>query len=82
VAFFLCFLLQVEVAVTVGEEEGRSRFGSPLLPVFFLRRHVNPRAASDGGAWRRRTAAVLVVQKAFPVIPDCFGAILYFFCFV
>jgi len=43
---------------------------------------VNPRAASDGGAWRRRTAAVLVVQKAFPVIPDCFGAILYFFCFV
>jgi len=35
VAFFLCFLLQVEVAVTVGEEEGRSRFGSPLLPVFF-----------------------------------------------
>jgi hypothetical protein len=28
-----------------------------------LRRRVNPRAASDGGAWRRRAATVSVTQK-------------------
>jgi len=31
---------------------------------------------SCGGDWRRRTATVPVVLKAFPVILDCFGAIL------
>jgi len=41
-----------------------------------LRRRVNPRATSGGGAWRRHAATVQVVLKAFPIIPDCFGAIL------
>jgi len=33
------------------------------LSVFFMRRRVNPHAASGGGAWRRRTASV---PKLFP----------------
>jgi len=60
--------------VTVGEE-GKKSFQTPLVAWIFLRRRVNPRAASGGGAWRRHAATVLVVQKAFPVILDCFGAI-------
>jgi hypothetical protein len=33
-------------------------------------------------AWRRRAATIQVVQKAFPVIPDCFRAIFCNFWFV
>jgi hypothetical protein len=36
----------------------------------FLWRRVNPRAASGGGAWRRRNAIVPVVQK---VSQHCYG---------
>jgi hypothetical protein len=35
---------------------------------------VGPRAASGGGAWGRRAATVSGLQKAIPVISDCFGA--------
>jgi len=36
---------------------------------------MNPRAASGGDTWRRHATTFLVVQKAFPIIPGCFGAI-------
>jgi len=60
--------------VTTGEE-GNKPFQTPLVAWIFLRRRVNPRTASGGGVWRRRVATVPVVQKAFLVIPDYFGAI-------
>jgi len=37
---------------------------------------VGSRAASGGGAWRRRAATVPVVQTAFPAIPGILRAIL------
>jgi hypothetical protein len=48
-----------------------------LLAWIFLRQRVG--SASGGGAWRRRAATIPVVQKAFPVIPYCFGAIFVIF---
>jgi len=50
-------------------KRGGSRFGSPLLPRF-LRRRVNPRAASDSGTWSKRVATIPVVPKASTTIPD------------
>jgi hypothetical protein len=36
----------------------------PLLAWIFLRRRVNPRAASGGGMWRRRATMFLQPQRA------------------
>jgi len=71
------FLLQVTMEPTTGREEkrGGNRYRPPCLRGF-LRRRMNPRVASGGGAWRRHAATVPVVLKAFHVITDCFGAIL------
>jgi hypothetical protein len=56
--------------VTAGEEKKPrgSRYRPPCFAWIFLQRHVTPRATT-----------VPVVQKAFPVIPDCFGAIFVIF---
>jgi hypothetical protein len=61
----------------------------PPARLDFLRRRVERRAASDGGAWRDAPLVFLRVQKAIPVISDCFGAnfcncknCLMFFCLV
>ena len=59
-----------------GREEEKRLSQIPLFPISSLRQRVNPYATSGGGTWRRRSATVPVVQKAFPVILDCFGAIL------
>jgi len=62
---------------TVGEEgKGEEAKLDPPVSRRSLRRRVNPRTTSGGGVWRRRAATISVVQKAFLVIPDCFGAIL------
>jgi len=64
VAPFLRFLLQVEVAVTAGEEEGRI---SPCC--LFFRRRVNPRAARGGGAWNNAPPLFLLSFGFAKLVP-------------
>jgi hypothetical protein len=54
-----------------GEEEKTSQIALPLG--FFLRRCVNPRAASVGRAWRRRVALFLQTWNSSSVIPRFLG---------
>jgi hypothetical protein len=62
--FFLCFPLQVEVAASAGEEEGRI---SPAA--CFSRRRVNPRAASGGGAWNNTPPLFLLSFGFTELVP-------------
>ena len=58
-----------------GEEE-RKQWPTLLLAWVFLRRRVNPRAASGGGTWGDAPPLFLRLQKAFPAISGVLGAIL------
>jgi len=40
----------------------------PLVSWIFLRRRMNPRAASDVGAWSKRIAIVPAVPEVFPAL--------------
>jgi len=52
-----------------GKEEGRGLLQTPLFVWIFWRRRVNPRAASGGGAWRRRAATVQPTQRLHNAVP-------------
>jgi len=69
-----------DFAVSAGHRrQGRREEDAPGTPVFqvFQRRRVNPRAASDGGAWRRHTATVPVHCSCIFQKPlDVLGAVL------
>jgi hypothetical protein len=62
---FLSFL-QVTGNLTTGRKVKRGQ-AIPDHPVLwsFLRRRVNPHAASDGGAWEPRAATVLALLEVF-----------------
>ena len=59
--------------VTASQERRREEAISDIpCCLDFLRRRVNPRAASNGGAWRRLAATVFVAQKASSIVPELF----------
>ncbi|KAL3609128.1 hypothetical protein D5086_000148 [Populus alba] len=53
-------------------EKEKKPLQAPLFCQVFQRRRMNPRAASDVGAWRRRAATVHTVADAFPANFGCF----------
>jgi hypothetical protein len=59
------FWLQVTVIFTAGEERKKDEAApDPPAAWSFLQRRVNPRAASDGGAWEDALPLFIRVQKA------------------
>jgi len=60
-----------------GKEEGKKSIQTTPVAGLFLRQRVHPRAASDGGAWRRRAATVPVHYSCIFQKPlDVLGAVL------
>ena len=51
-----------------GEEEGEKPRQIHPASCSCLRRRVNPRAASEGGAWEDAPELFMRVQKSFPAI--------------
>ena len=78
--YCLCFLCSVGNDVAHhrrGKEEEKKVLQIHPVSCFYLRRHVNPRTASDGGAWEDAPPLFHVVPEEFPsTVMDYLGTVL------
>jgi hypothetical protein len=74
----LRFLLLLQVTAGAGRRGEETDLGRPVARPFSQRR-VNPRAASDGGAWEDAPPLFLRWQKGFPAISGFLGTVFVIF---
>jgi len=71
-------LLLLQVTAGAGRRGEETDLGRPVARPFSQRR-VNPRAASDGGAWEDAPPLFLRWQKGFPAISGFLGTVFVIF---